>query len=258
MDDTHWLEADRAAFISAWTTELAEVPEFLGSHAAHRPLASSCRSGSSSPRTKPASTGCRPMTASASSDAGSRPPGCRPRWPPTRRNSRPRRSMPSFSRARPSCGWPKGWSSIGPASMGVNRIELSGFSEAAKDRLKGRWLLLGDHQLEAAALLPDGCDRGQSAGSSACTLSCDGTTCTGRVLSHVFRDRRCDPRSCGKRRERVSRLPSRPDGGKGPLLESWAICRTTPAVALRAPDRANVRAGRARGKLARSCCRIAW
>src|SRR5690606_8876463 len=28
MDDTHWLEADRAAFACAWTTELAEVPEF--------------------------------------------------------------------------------------------------------------------------------------------------------------------------------------------------------------------------------------
>ena len=28
MEDTHWLEADRAAFTAAWTTELAEVPEF--------------------------------------------------------------------------------------------------------------------------------------------------------------------------------------------------------------------------------------
>jgi len=28
MDDTHWLEADRAAFAAAWTVELAEVPEF--------------------------------------------------------------------------------------------------------------------------------------------------------------------------------------------------------------------------------------
>jgi len=28
MDDTHWLEADRAAFTAAWTAELAEVPEF--------------------------------------------------------------------------------------------------------------------------------------------------------------------------------------------------------------------------------------
>ena len=28
MEDTHWLEADRAAFIAAWTSELAEVPEF--------------------------------------------------------------------------------------------------------------------------------------------------------------------------------------------------------------------------------------
>ncbi|MFV1635850.1 MULTISPECIES: strawberry notch-like NTP hydrolase domain-containing protein [Phaeobacter] len=28
MDDTHWLEADRAAFTEAWTAELAEVPEF--------------------------------------------------------------------------------------------------------------------------------------------------------------------------------------------------------------------------------------
>jgi hypothetical protein len=28
MDDTHWLEADRAVFTEAWTAELAEVPEF--------------------------------------------------------------------------------------------------------------------------------------------------------------------------------------------------------------------------------------
>jgi hypothetical protein len=28
MEDTHWLEADRAAFAAAWTAELAEVPEF--------------------------------------------------------------------------------------------------------------------------------------------------------------------------------------------------------------------------------------
>jgi len=28
MDDTHWLEADRAAFTEAWRAELAEVPEF--------------------------------------------------------------------------------------------------------------------------------------------------------------------------------------------------------------------------------------
>ncbi|MFN5828191.1 MAG: strawberry notch family protein, partial [Rhodobacterales bacterium] len=28
MEDTHWLEADRSAFATAWTAELAEVPEF--------------------------------------------------------------------------------------------------------------------------------------------------------------------------------------------------------------------------------------
>ena len=28
MEDTHWLEADRAAFVAAWTDEFAEVPEF--------------------------------------------------------------------------------------------------------------------------------------------------------------------------------------------------------------------------------------
>ena len=28
MEDTHWLEADRSAFATAWTVELAEVPEF--------------------------------------------------------------------------------------------------------------------------------------------------------------------------------------------------------------------------------------
>ncbi|MDE3026804.1 MAG: strawberry notch family protein [Paracoccaceae bacterium] len=28
MEDTHWLEADRAAFCAAWTAELGEVPEF--------------------------------------------------------------------------------------------------------------------------------------------------------------------------------------------------------------------------------------
>ena len=28
MEDTHWLEADHAAFAAAWTAELVEVPEF--------------------------------------------------------------------------------------------------------------------------------------------------------------------------------------------------------------------------------------
>ena len=31
MGDTHWVEADRAVFASAWNTELAEVPEFTDS-----------------------------------------------------------------------------------------------------------------------------------------------------------------------------------------------------------------------------------
>ncbi|MEO3434587.1 strawberry notch-like NTP hydrolase domain-containing protein [Inquilinus sp. CAU 1745] len=31
MDETHWVEADRAAFASAWTAELVEVPEFTDS-----------------------------------------------------------------------------------------------------------------------------------------------------------------------------------------------------------------------------------
>ncbi len=53
MDDTHWLEADRAAFDAAWTAELAEVPEVSEVYTAHRRGASVADLEAASPGRNP-------------------------------------------------------------------------------------------------------------------------------------------------------------------------------------------------------------
>ena len=62
--------------------------------------------------------------------------------------------------------------------MGVNRIELSGFHGSGQGPSQGRWLLLGNHRLEAAALLPDGSARDCGAGAVACAPARRWPTCT--------------------------------------------------------------------------------
>jgi hypothetical protein len=79
MAESHWAEADRECFAAAWQAELGEVPEFTDStiHVVAGlllPIWNGCRTS------RPASTGFRPMPASASSAARSRRPGWRLRW----------------------------------------------------------------------------------------------------------------------------------------------------------------------------------
>ena len=90
---THWQEASRADFARAWQAELATVPEFTDStlHIVTGLLLPIWKRLRTSPC---ASTGCRPMLASASSVDWVRRPGSR-----RRSTARPRRSaqaMPSL------------------------------------------------------------------------------------------------------------------------------------------------------------------
>jgi hypothetical protein len=95
-----------------------------------------CRSGSACPRTKPASIGCRPMTASGSSGAGSRPPG-----PPMRpgqgcRASHRMQAYAALIEGKTILDLAEGLQLRRVRVMGVNRIELTGFTEAMRDRLR--------------------------------------------------------------------------------------------------------------------------
>jgi hypothetical protein len=84
MAESHWVDADRERFAAAWQAEIADVPEFAES-TLHIVAACSCRSGNDCRKSRRASIGFRPMPASASSAARSRPHGSRARSQLTRR-----------------------------------------------------------------------------------------------------------------------------------------------------------------------------
>ncbi|MTH66246.1 MULTISPECIES: bifunctional class I SAM-dependent methyltransferase/DEAD/DEAH box helicase [Paracoccaceae] len=135
MDDTHWLEADRAAFTAAWTAELAEVPEFSEStlHIV---------SGLLLPIWKQLPQD-ETRVYRLQTDDGQRIIGRRvsPTWVATTLAD----DAPKLSAAQVHALVLEGKTVVRLAEsmelhrsrvMGVNRIELSGFTEAAKDRLK--------------------------------------------------------------------------------------------------------------------------
>jgi hypothetical protein len=135
MEDTHWLEADRAAFISAWTTELAEVPEF--SEATLHIVA-----GLLLPIWKQLPQD-ETRVYRLQTDDGQRIIGRRvsPAWVATTLTA----DAPKLTAAQVHGLVLEGKTVVRLAEgmelhrsrvMGLNRIELSGFSEAAKDRLK--------------------------------------------------------------------------------------------------------------------------
>jgi hypothetical protein len=135
IEDTHWLEADRAAFATAWTTELAEVPEF--SETTLQIVA-----GLLLPIWKQLPQD-ETRVYRLQTDDGQRIIGRRvsPTWVATTLAT----DAPKLTSAQVHALVLEGKTVVRLAEemelhrsrvMGVNRIELSGFSEAAKDRLK--------------------------------------------------------------------------------------------------------------------------
>ncbi len=135
MDDTHWQEADRAAFAAAWTAELAEVPEF--SEATLHIVA-----GLLLPIWKQLPQD-ETRVYRLQTDDGQRIIGRRvsPAWVATTLAD----DAPKLSAAQVHALVLEGKTMVRLAEgmelhrsrvMGVNRIELSGFTEAAKDRIK--------------------------------------------------------------------------------------------------------------------------
>ncbi|MGB3316815.1 MAG: bifunctional class I SAM-dependent methyltransferase/DEAD/DEAH box helicase, partial [Albidovulum sp.] len=134
-EDTHWLEADRTAFAAAWTAELAEVPEF--SEATLHIVA-----GLLLPIWKQLPQE-ETRVYRLQTDDGQRIIGRRvsPAWVATTLAA----DAPKLTAAQVHAlvldaktvvRLAEGMELHRSRVMGVNRIELSGFTEAAKDRLK--------------------------------------------------------------------------------------------------------------------------
>jgi hypothetical protein len=135
MEDTHWLEADRAAFTTAWTAELAEVPEFSES-TLHIVAGLLLPIWKQLPQDET-------RVYRLQTDDGQRIIGRRvsPAWVATTLAS----DAPTLTAAQVHALVLEGKTVVRLAEgmelhrarvMGVNRIELSGFTEAQKDRLK--------------------------------------------------------------------------------------------------------------------------
>lgn len=135
MEDTHWLEADRAAFTAAWNSELAEVPEFTET-TLHIVAGLLLPIWKQLPQDET-------RVYRLQTDDGQRIIGRRvsPSWVATTLAA----DAPKLAAAQVHALVLEGKTVVRLAEgmelhrsrvMGVNRIELSGFSEAAKDRLK--------------------------------------------------------------------------------------------------------------------------
>lgn len=135
MEDTHWLEADRAAFTAAWTAELAEVPEFSDS-TLHIVAGLLLPIWKQLPQDET-------RVYRLQTDDGQRIIGRRvsPAWVATTLAD----DAPKLSAAQVHALVLEGKTVVRLSEgmelhrsrvMGAHRIELSGFSEAAKDRLK--------------------------------------------------------------------------------------------------------------------------
>ena len=135
MADTHWLEADRAAFTAAWETELAEVPEFSET-TLHIVAGLLLPIWKQLPQDET-------RVYRLQTDDGMRIIGRRasPAWVATTLAA----DAPDLSAAQVHALVLEGKTVVRLVEgmelhrsrvMGVNRIELSGFTEASKDRLK--------------------------------------------------------------------------------------------------------------------------
>jgi hypothetical protein len=135
MEDTHWLEADRAAFAAAWTAELAEVPEFSES-TLHIVAGLLLPIWKQLPQDET-------RVYRLQTDDGQRIIGRRvsPAWVATTLADDAPKLTAAQVHALVLEGKTVVWLTEGmelhrSRVMGVNRIELSGFTEAQKDRLK--------------------------------------------------------------------------------------------------------------------------
>ncbi|KGM85864.1 Phospholipid N-methyltransferase [Roseovarius mucosus DSM 17069] len=135
MEDTHWLEADRAAFVTAWTVELAEVPEFSES-TLHIVAGLLLPIWKQLPQDET-------RVYRLQTDDGQRIIGRRvsPSWVATTLAAdAPQLTAPQVHalvlEGKTVVRLAEGMELHRSRVMGVNRIELSGFTEAAKDRLK--------------------------------------------------------------------------------------------------------------------------
>lgn len=135
MEDTNWLEADRRVFAAAWTTELSEVPEFSES-TIHIVAGLLLPIWKQLPQDET-------RVYRLQTDDGQRIIGRRvsPAWVTNTLAD----DAPKLSAAQVHALVLEGKTVVQLAEgmelhrsrvMGVNRIELSGFTEAAKDRLK--------------------------------------------------------------------------------------------------------------------------
>jgi hypothetical protein len=135
MEDTHWLKADRAAFATAWTAELAEVPEFSES-TLHIVAGLLLPIWKQLPQDET-------RVYRLQTDDGQRIIGRRvsPAWVAATLAA----DAPKLTAAEVHSLVLEGKTVVRLAEgmelhrsrvMGVNRIELSGFTEAQKDRLK--------------------------------------------------------------------------------------------------------------------------
>ncbi len=135
MEDTHWLEADRAVFAAAWTAELAEVPEFTET-TLHIVAGLLLPIWKQLPQDET-------RVYRLQTDDGQRIIGRRvsPAWVATTLAE----DAPQLTAAQVHALVLEGKTVVRLAEgmelhrsrvMGVNRIELSGFLGAAKDRLK--------------------------------------------------------------------------------------------------------------------------
>jgi hypothetical protein len=135
MEDTHWLEADRAAFSAAWAAELAEVPEFSET-TLHIVAGLLLPIWKQLPQDET-------RVYRLQTDDGQRIIGRRvsPAWvASTLAADAPKLSAPQVHalvlEGKTVVRLAEGMELHRSRVMGVNRIELSGFTEAAKDRLK--------------------------------------------------------------------------------------------------------------------------
>jgi hypothetical protein len=135
MDDTNWLEADRAAFTVAWTAELAEVPEFTET-TLHIVAGLLLPIWKQLPQDET-------RVYRLQTDDGQRIIGRRvsPAWVATTLANDAPKLTPTQVHALVLEGktvvrLAEGMELHRSRVMGVNRMELSGFTEAGKDRLK--------------------------------------------------------------------------------------------------------------------------